>query len=142
MSEIPEWNNLTGLDYETDMQDYLGFIYRLELDDGRYYIGRKQFWSKRGASWYESDWRNYCSSSNIIRDYLASGEGSLVKRDIIAVFTSKSAIRYGEAKAIIDSGSYFDSVQGLNWSFDGCKGFLRFSETDIEQLENLGGFFR
>lgn len=128
-----EWINETDIDFENDLERYLGFIYCIELTDGRYYYGRKQFWSKRGREWYESDWRSYQSSSNTI----IQQDGLIARKSILAVFESKSAIRYAEAAAIIESGSYLDRVSGLNGSFQGSKGYIKLSGSDREQLSRL-----
>lgn len=134
-----EWTNCTGIVF--DINDYLGFIYELVTTDGRYYIGRKQFWSKRGSEWYESDWIDYLSSSKELRGGIEDGSIELEQRNIIAVFTSKSAIRYAEATAIINSGSYLDRDKGLNWSFESCKGLIRLDLTDEQQMEHLEEYF-
>ena len=115
------------------MSNLLGFIYRITLPDGSFYIGRKQFWSKRGKNWFESDWRTYTSSSNKVNEYL--NQGGKCVFEILAVFTSKSLLRYAEAAAIILSKSYEDS--GHNWSFAGCRGTLKFEDEDRNQLNHL-----
>lgn len=128
-----EWINDTGVDFESNLDDYLGFIYKIKMKDGRFYIGRKQFWKKQGKSWIENDWRNYSSSSkNIMKDIK-----EVKNKTILAVFTSKSCIRYAEAAAIILTKSYYPDETGLNWSFDGCKGKLKMEGTDREQMNQL-----
>ena len=127
------WINETGIDYEKHINDLLGFIYEINLKDGRFYVGRKQFWNKRGKSWAESDWRKYYSSSSTIR----ADPEEIKDRKIVAVFSSKSAIRFAEAVAIIISGAYYPKESGINWSFEGCKGTLRLDERDKEQLARL-----
>ena len=127
------WINKSWVDIDSNINDLLGFIYRIDLEGGKYYYGRKQFWSKRGSYWYESDWRTYQSSSNTI----LSNPESILQKSILAVFESKSAIRYAEALAIILSGAYEDRDRGINWSFAGCKGTLKLSDRDKEQLERL-----
>lgn len=134
-----EWTNKTGIVF--DINDYLGFIYELVTQDGGYYIGRKQFWSKRGGAWYESDWSDYLSSSKELRTGLEYGTIFLRERNIIAVFTSKSAIRYAETSAIIRSGSYLDRDKGYNWSFESCRGLIRCELTDEQQLKHLEDYF-
>ena len=138
MSETP-WVDKTGLDlYNIDLDDYLGFIYRItNKETGEYYLGRKQLWNRRGKDWYESDWRGYKSSSKRLLDYIEhSGIGYLVF-EVLGIFRTKSAIRYAEAAAIIVSGSYLDRDRGLNWNFAGCKGPVKFENTDEEQYRRM-----
>ena len=128
-----DWTNDTGIDFEAALDDYLGFIYRIKMNSGKFYIGRKQFWQRKGKSWTENNWKDYESSSkNIKKD-----KEGIKNKSILAVFTSKSSIRYAEAAAIILSGSYFPREEGLNWSFDGCKGKLKMEGTDREQMNQL-----
>jgi len=130
------WINRTGLDYEGDISEFLGFIYKISRDDW-FYIGRKQFWSKRGKRWVESDWRKYKSSSNNVKQRVEDSEGTDVLYEVLAVFTSKSSIRYAETLAIITSKSYIERDRGLNWSFDSCKGVIRMVDNDEQQMKHL-----
>ena len=132
------WINRTGITLSPDnLNNYLGFIYRLtETKTGKIYIGRKQFWSKRGRNWYESDWRYYTGSSNIVNRILESDIHNWTF-EIIGIFTSKSLIRYAEAYSIISSGSYPFASVGYNGGFEGCRGRLRYDLTDEQQLKVL-----
>ena len=52
------WKNATNItNYVSRLEDFLGFIYLIEMENGEYYVGRKQFWAKRGNGWVENDWR-------------------------------------------------------------------------------------
>jgi len=139
MLDYGHWENQTGIDFIPRLDDYLGFIYRISnKTTGEYYIGRKQFWNKRGKYYYYNDeWRTYTSSSRPLNLFIDEHGTDSLKFEILAVFTSKSAIRYAEAAGIIWSRSYEDRDRGLNWSFEGCKGTLKFELTDEEQLKNL-----
>jgi hypothetical protein len=128
-----KWKNETGINYEEDLEQYLGFVYEIELKDGRYYVGRKQFWSRRNGNWVESDWRDYQSTSTYIREH----PECIISKSIIGVFSSKSALRYAEGMAIVVSRAYYDSERGLNWSFDSCKGTLKLTDDDRGQMERL-----
>jgi len=129
---LDPWEDHTGLKW-FDLDDKLGFIYELELSDGGYYYGRKQFWRRARNKWYETDWREYKSSS---RNVLAVAD--LIQRSrIVATFSSKSALRYAEAMAIIVSGGYEDEAHGYNWSFAGCMSKLKLTEQDRFQLQHL-----
>lgn len=131
------WVNRSGVNLD-DKEELLGFIYKIREKEGeRYYIGRKQFWSKRGRYWYESDWRYYRSSSRVLRGYLGSDGDDGWIFEILAVFTSKSALRYAEAAGIIWSEGYINESEGLNGEFAGCKGRLRFTDIDRQQIRHL-----
>ena len=124
------WKNSSPIkNFEDRLSDFLGFIYEIKLKDGRYYVGRKQFWTSRG---YETKWREYNSTSKTITD----NPDLIESKEIIGIFTSKSAMRYAEAACIFWSDSYLNPL-GLNWSFDSCKGTLKLTEEDSEQLEML-----
>lgn len=125
-----EWINSTHLkDFENNLEDYLGFIYEITMKDGRYYVGRKQFWTSRKGS---TNWKSYNSTSKTILD----DPEQIAKKEIIGIFSSKSAMRYAEAACILWSDSYLAPL-GLNWSFDSCKGTLKLTEDDYFQLEQL-----
>ncbi len=124
------WKNSSPIkNFEDRLSDFLGFIYEIKLKDGRYYVGRKQFWTSKG---YETKWREYNSTSKTITD----NPDLIVSKEIIGIFTSKSAMRYAEAACIFWSDSYLNPL-GLNWSFDSCKGTLKLTEEDSEQLKLL-----
>jgi len=124
------WKNSSPIkNFEDRLSDFLGFIYEIKLKDGRYYVGRKQFWTSKG---YETKWREYNSTSKTITD----NPELIETKEIIGIFTSKSAMRYAEAACIFWSDSYLNPL-GLNWSFDSCKGTLKLTEEDSEQLKLL-----
>ena len=125
-----EWVNASLIDnYEDRLDEFLGFIYEIKLTDGRYYIGRKQFWTSKG---YETPWREYNSTSKTIKE----NPDLIASKEIIGLFTSKSAMRYAEAACILWSDSYLNPL-GLNWSFDSCKGTLKLTDEDSQQLKHL-----
>ena len=124
------WKNSSPIkNFEDRLSDFLGFIYEIKLKDGRYYVGRKQFWTSKG---YETKWREYNSTSKTITD----NPELIESKEIIGIFTSKSAMRYAEAACIFWSDSYLNPL-GLNWSFDSCKGTRKLTEEDSKQLEML-----
>jgi hypothetical protein len=130
---LPDWINKTGFNFRRNMNDHLGFIYQITMNDGGFYIGRKQFWRKAGSDWKLNDWETYSSSSkNIAKDI-----DNIKSRSVLAVFSSKSCLRYAEALAIISSGAYWPDKKGINWSFDGCKGTLKMVGTDEDQMKLL-----
>jgi len=130
---LPDWINKTGFNFRKNMDDHLGFIYQIDMKDGGFYIGRKQFWRKAGKDWKLNDWEDYASSSKNIKKEIEN----IKKRTILAVFSSKSCLRYAEALAILGSGSYWPNEKGINWSFDGCKGKIKMEGTDEGQMKLL-----
>ena len=122
-----EWVNVTSIeDFENRLDKLMGFIYEIKLTDGRYYIGRKQFKTSRG---YDTGWRNYNSTSKTIKENLEL----IASKEIMGIFSSKSAMRYAETACILWSDSYLNE-KGLNWSFDSCKGTLKLTREDLEQI--------
>lgn len=136
------WMNRTGVDFEKNLDDYLGFIYCLtEQSTGKVYVGRKQIWYKRGGYWYEGDWRNYRGSSNVVQGIFSECGFDDWTFEIIGIFTSKSALRYGEAASIVLSGSYEDDDRGYNGRIDSCRGKIKWGEGDREQWERIKDYF-
>jgi len=133
MSKLPDWVNKTGFNFRRNMDDHLGFIYQIDMKDGGYYIGRKQFWRKAGSGWKLNDWESYTSSSKNVKKDL----DNIKSRAVLAVFSSKSCLRFAETMAIILSESYWPNKKGINWSFDNCKGTLKMVGTDEAQMRLL-----
>ena len=136
MAKFPEWENTSGVEIfdEEVRRGLMGFIYLTTTKDGRFYIGRKQFWKySRGKQTGSTDWRDYFGSSSTLK----VDSDQIERRTILAVFTTKSTLRFAEAAAIILSGSYYPDSRGLNWSFEGCRGTLKFTGRDREQLDGL-----
>lgn len=97
---------------ETDVGDYIGFVYLItEISTGRKYIGKKIFFNKiskpplkgktrrRIAKKY-SDWQTYYSSSDEIKAIVAEHGSSDYKREIIRLCSSKAEMAYFETKEI------------------------------------------
>jgi len=96
----------------TPNKDNYGFVYRLILNDGTFYIGKKVIWSlrkkpltikeikaldnKRLKKWKyvtsESDWRSYTSSSKVF------GSKDVIKKEILQIARSKRQLTYLETK--------------------------------------------
>lgn len=145
--ELGHWNNLTGDDI--DINDYVGFIYYIELDDGSYYYGKKKFWKTKYkySTWstgrrrrtkyhVESDWASYTSSSDILKAKIKDG-GTIVKQDMISIFTTARTLGYAEDLAIVMSGVYEDDTLGINWRLEKVQGKLGMKDVDRVQLERL-----
>lgn len=83
------------------------FVYRITLTDGRYYIGRKQFYSlnmvkvkgktRRRKTIKESNWQTYTGSSPILNRILDEhGTGIIQSRTILHLCATKSDSCYLE----------------------------------------------
>lgn len=123
--------------FEFDINDYVGFVYKITLSDGRFYIGRKNFFSKKTLKplkgkkrsrivYKESDWKTYQSSSPILKTILeapaAPVEATMIEGDqevepttfkILKLCTTKSEMSYYEVYFIVVTGALIDP-NGLN----------------------------
>ena len=87
--------------------EYYGFVYIItNLLSGRQYIGKKFFWSikrkqvnkARKRYKVESDWKDYWSSSEELKEDVLSLGTENFKREIIHLCKSKGTTNYFEAK--------------------------------------------
>lgn len=112
-------------------EDYQGFVYQItELDTGKKYVGKKNFWrpktlpvtktrKRRVRTRVESDWRNYYGSSKEVQLLVESKGTSNYKRIILRLCKTKGEMSYYEAKEQFDkdvllSDEYYNE-------FIGCK---------------------
>lgn len=88
-----------------DIGDYIGFVYLLTDPDGKKYIGKKLFVSKRKVPPLkgktrrrtvvkESDWKSYYGSSEEVKSLVESN--TLFKREILHLCKSKGELSYME----------------------------------------------
>lgn len=133
------WDNISGLELtESTVGDYLGFIYCIEeISTSRKYYGRKQFWNKRGKSWYESDWREYSGSSNFLTEQIDNGELSSFRFTILSIFRTKTGMALGETISIICSGALEYPDGYFNRAAPSVRGKLKITDEDREQLTRL-----
>lgn len=125
------WDNLADI----DLNDYLGFIYCIEeTSSGRRYYGRKQFWSKMGKNWVESNWRFYTGSSESLNEAINTHGKGDYKFIIIGIFKTKTGMALAEATAIICSGCLEEPDKYYNRSAPSIRGRLKITEDDAEQL--------
>lgn len=95
-----------GKPFDTeDIQNFVGFVYCIEsLIDGKLYIGRKYFYSKRkpkGASRRvkkESDWKKYYGSSKILKDLVEEHGKENFRRVIISLHITEGDCNYEEVR--------------------------------------------
>ena len=97
-----------------DIEDYVGFVYVVTFKpDGRKYIGKKNFWSKKTLPPLkgktrkrkivkESDWKTYCGSSEEIQRIVEKEEKGIdiFDREILHLCKSKGEMSYIENKEI------------------------------------------
>jgi hypothetical protein len=120
-----------GNEYTDTPEDYQGFVYVItELDTGKKYLGKKNFWrpkvlpknSKRNRkvrTRVESDWRTYFGSNTSLQTLKEQKGESNYRREILRLCRNKGEMSYYEAKAQFDNDVLFSD----DWynEFIGCK---------------------
>jgi hypothetical protein len=118
-------------EYTETPEDYQGFVYRItELDTGKKYIGKKNFWrpktlpitktrKRRVKTRVESDWRDYYGSSEQVRSLVEEKGADNYHREILRLCKTKGEMSYFEAKLqfeydVLLSDDYYNE-------FIGCK---------------------
>lgn len=118
-------------EYNETPEDYQGFVYLItELDTGKKYIGKKNFWkpkvlpknskrSRRVRTRVESDWRDYYGSSKEVQQLVEDKGRENYSREILHLCKSKGTMSYYEAKIqfqydVLLSDEYYNE-------FIGCK---------------------
>ena len=118
-------------EYDKQPDDYQGFIYIItELDTGKKYIGKKNFWrpktlpknskrTRRVRTKVPSDWREYYGSNKELSLLVEQRGPDNYKREIIRLCHTKGEMSYFEAKAQFDN----DVLMSDEWynQFIGCK---------------------
>jgi len=117
--------------YDETPEEFQGFVYIItELDTGKKYIGKKNFWkpkvlpknskrNRRVRTRVESDWRTYYGSNTSLQTLKESKGSENYRRDIIRLCETKGEMSYYEAKAQFDNDVLF-SDEWYN-EFIGCK---------------------
>ena len=117
--------------FDTTPEDFQGFVYVItELDTGKKYIGKKNFWKpkilpitkkrkRRVRTRTESDWRTYCGSSEKVMVLVEQHGLDAFKREILHLCKTKGEMSYYEAKLqfqhdVLLSDEYYNE-------FIGCK---------------------
>lgn len=84
----------------------ISFIYKITLDDGRYYLGRKTMrkpnytsGKNKGVSKGEYSWKSYKGSSKELLAVLKTGVG--YKKEILQFCFSKAETTYEETRTIL-----------------------------------------
>ena len=118
-------------EYVDTPEEYQGFVYVItELDTGKKYIGKKNFWrpktlpknskrNRRVRTRVESDWRDYYGSSKEVQQLVEDKGTENYSREILRLCKTKGAMSYYEAKLqfqydVLLSDEYYNE-------FIGCK---------------------
>ena len=117
--------------YNNTPEDYQGFVYVItELDTGKKYIGKKNFWKpktlpitktrkRRVRTRVESDWRKYYGSNNIVKQLVESKGEQNYKREILKLCKTKGEMSYYEAKLQFENDVLLSDIYYNE--FIGCK---------------------
>jgi len=117
--------------FDETPEEYQGFVYLItEVDTGKKYIGKKNFWKpktlpitktrkRRVKTRVESDWRTYCGSSVTVQNLVEEQGIDGFKREILRLCKTKGEMSYFEAKEQFDRDVLF-SDEYYN-EFIGCK---------------------
>ena len=97
-------------EYDETPEEYQGFVYLItELDTGKKYIGKKNFWrpkvlpknskrNRRVRTRVESDWKKYYGSNKEVQALVESKGIENYKREILHFCRTKGEMSYHEAK--------------------------------------------
>lgn len=106
-----------------EIGDYAGFVYIItNIQTNRKYIGKKFFWSskrkqvnkKRKTYKVESDWKDYWSSSDELKQDVQTLGQEFFIREIIHLCPSKGTTNYLEAKEQFVRGVLEDKENWYN----------------------------
>lgn len=117
-------------------KEAIGFIYLIETIDGRKYIGKKNFYSKRKRKFgkkeiakirdkrrkhweyviKESDWKTYVSSNKKLQEEIK--KGLVYKKYILDYAFSKKELSYKEEKLLFTQ----EVLERTNWMNDNIRG--------------------
>ena len=120
-----------GKPFSETPEEYQGFVYEItELDTGKKYIGKKNFWKpktlpitktrkRRVKTRVESDWKDYFGSSKEVQELVEQKGAVNYRREILKMCKSKGEMSYYEAKLqfendVLLSDEYYNE-------FIGCK---------------------
>lgn len=105
---------------ESEIEPYVGFVYCItEIDTGKKYIGKKNFWSTRRLPPLkgkkrkrvvkkESDWQSYYGSNDRLKLLVEERGGDAYRRDILKLCKSKGELSYSELEEQIERRVLFD----------------------------------
>ena len=92
---------------EQTPENSFAFIYKITLEDGRYYVGKKYMWKpnytsgkNKGQSKGQYSWLSYISSSIELKQLIKSG--LKYKKEILFFTFSRAETTYKETKEILN----------------------------------------
>lgn len=112
---MSDWKNVP-----VDIKEYQGFVYKItNCKTGRYYIGKKFFWSKKSRPplkgrknkrryVVESDWKSYWGSSPVLKADVEKYGVDSFERSILKCCFSKFDCAYEELWYQVELGVLFD----------------------------------
>ena len=131
---MSEWT-FNGEPFIEAPKGYEGFVYLIaELDTGRKYIGKKFFFTRRKPAktkknadtkrrrvTKEGDWRNYWSSSDIIKESVAEKGEDNYTREILVICKTMGDTNYMEIKMLYEY-NVLENVDYINESIGPRRG--------------------
>lgn len=89
-------------DFPTDLTGWEGFVYEITNNlTGRKYLGKKNFWAKRGKKLIPMKWQSYWgSNTDLLLDIKQHGEGSFA-RQVLSWHRTAYLLNYEEVAAQI-----------------------------------------
>lgn len=117
-----------GHDFSSsDIGDSVGFVYIITDPDGKKYVGKKNFFSKRKlpplkgktrrrTKIIESDWREYYGSSETVKQLVEETQAKGFKREILHLCKTKGEMSYlemveqVERKVLFKPDEYHNSI--------------------------------
>ena len=117
--------------FDETPESYQGFVYEIvELDTGRKYIGKKNFWKpktlpitktrrRRVRTRTESDWKSYFGSSEKVNSLVESKGNEGFRKVILRLCKTKGEMSYFETKLQFDNDVLFND--NYYNEFIGCK---------------------
>lgn len=133
--------------HEFQIEEWFGFIYRiLELNTGREYIGKKQFWSNRTKIVKgrknrkhfkkESDWRTYTSSSVELNKSIKLYGKDNYKFIIVSLHRTKGSLHYREVELQITEDVLRKRLDnGLRKYYNGNISAVKFYPPELNEDE-------
>jgi|TARA_R110000803_G_scaffold162597_1_gene226241 hypothetical protein len=117
--------------YVDTPEEYQGFVYLItELDTGKKYIGKKNFWrpktlpknskrNRRVRTRVPSDWHVYFGSNKQVQELVESKGEDNYKREILMLCKTKGQMSYYEAKLQFENDVLLSDIYYNE--FIGCK---------------------
>ena len=101
------WNGVIIDNIDKTPEKSFAFVYKITLEDGRYYVGKKYMWKpnytsgkNKGISKGQYSWQTYCSSSVELKNLIK--EGVKYKKEILFFTFSRAETTYKESKEILN----------------------------------------